>query len=131
LTVRIWDIGTGKSKCRFRCGKNVPVSMDLSADNQFLACGCMNGDVVVWNCVSGQTVWVRRPFDGRITDTKWSVDGSLLYGSDIDGRFWAFGKDGEVVMSNEAIASTIDSITVTDLNLVVTCGRSLRGGIVI
>jgi WD40 repeat protein len=91
----------------------------------------MNGTVVLWNATDERKLWVKREFEGCITDLHWSSDGSLLYASDLDGRFWAFKTDGERVVSTEAIASTIDSITVTDMNLVVTCGRSVRGGVVI
>jgi WD40 repeat protein len=125
----VWDIGEGKEKVKFRCGKSIPVSLDLSPDNRFLACGCLNGDVVVWDCFGENSLWARRPFEGRTTDTKWSRDGKLLYGSNLNGKFWALKTEGEMAMNVEAVASTIDSITVTDMNLVVTSGRSLRGGI--
>jgi hypothetical protein len=76
-------------------------------------------------------IWQTRVFESRVTDVKFSGDGSLLYGSSLEGHFcaWHLGKteSPDLVMRGMSNASTIDSIVVTDRNLVCTTGRSLRG----
>lgn len=189
LSLRIWDIGTGRMITKLNCGRSTPLALDVHPNNQLVACGCENGSVILWDCSrspsDARAIWCKKAFNGRVTDVKFSQDGSLLLGSSIDGSLFAFnlkekeqsgsssttaietnsessefnffgddglessaagaigsgassgvigsrgryGGSGEIVMRTEAYASTIDSITVTDYNLVCTTGRSLRGNV--
>ncbi|KAK8882152.1 hypothetical protein M9Y10_044792 [Tritrichomonas musculus] len=177
LSVRVWDIGTGRMITKLNCGRSVPLAVDVHPNNQLVACGCDDGTVMLWDCskspTDARTLWCnKKAFDNRVTDVKFTQDGSLLLGSCIDGSLNAFnlkerergssavveiynnendnndnnddnnndnntsdnngvtsGDFGDVVMRTEAYASTIDSITVTDYNLVCTTGRSLRGNV--
>ncbi|OHS96690.1 hypothetical protein TRFO_09855 [Tritrichomonas foetus] len=134
LTLRIWDVGSAKEKIKFHCGRSIPLSIDVHPNNTLVACGCENGTVMLWDSAAGKRLWAQNPFETRITDVKFTSDGSLLIGSAIDGSLCAFNlknENGEVVMNTKAYASTIDSITITKQNLVCTTGRSLRGGILI
>jgi hypothetical protein len=69
-----------------------------------------------------------------VTSVEFSGDGALLYAGSIEGHFcaWNVMRGGltdapDLVMKGMSNASTIDSIVVTDKNLVCTTGRSLRG----
>lgn len=139
-TLRIWDIGTGKMISKFQCGRSIPLTIDVHPNNQFVACGCEDGRVILWDASTtpndAHGLWCQSAFDSRVTDVKFSEDGSLLLASSIDGEICAFNlkdenKSGTIMMRTNAYASTIDSITVTRYNLVCTTGRSLRGGIYI
>ena len=175
---------------KLNCGRSTPLAIDVHPNNQLVACGCENGSVMLWDCSrnpsDARAIWCKKAFDSRVTDVKFTQDGSLLLGSCIDGSLCAFnlkekekekepsvgsssqieifndqsdfgflsedgignaaglessaslasgglrgrfGGTGEIVMRTEAYASTIDSITVTDYNLVCTTGRSLRGNV--
>lgn len=134
LSIRVWDIGTGDQMAKFACGASVPRAVDISRDNRLLACGCDDGSVVLWDAVSGVHKWTSREIDSRLTDVKFTADGTLLMASSLDGRVcaWNLKAEGPVVaMKDAAVASTIDSMTVTDLNLVCTAGRSTLGDVAV
>jgi WD40 repeat protein len=120
----------GKPIAHFCCGESMPVALAVHPQNGYIACGCVDGSVVLWNAEGGQLVWTSRPYASRITDVAFSGDGSLLYGATLDGQFCAWNVASgasDLVMHGETNGSTIDSITVTERNLVCTTGRSLRG----
>ena len=134
LTVRIWDVGQGNEVAKFRCGKLMPLALDVHPANTMLACGCRNGGLIIWDALSGKHKWTEKPFESPVTDVKFSADGTLLFASSLEGQFCAVALEPEepaVVMHIEANGATIDSITVTERNLVLTTGRSLRGGVLI
>jgi hypothetical protein len=130
LTLKVWDVGMGKPIAHFCCGESMPVTLGVHPRNGYIACGCVDGSVVLWKGEEGELVWASRPYASRITDVAFSGDGSLLYGATLDGQFCAWNVASgasDCVMHGESNGSTIDSITVTERNLVCTTGRSLRG----
>lgn len=134
LTVRIWDVGKGEQRAEFRCGKSMPLALDIDPRNTLLACGCRDGSVIIWDAVSGQHKWTGKLFESSVTDVKFSADGNLLFSTSLEGQFCGVSVESEepsIVMNVEANAATMDSITVTERNLVLTTGRSRRGGVLI
>lgn len=136
LTMRIWDVGTGQQKAKFNCGRSPPIALDVSPCNEFIACGCENGSVILWKSDVGEKVWVSSEqfHSSPISDVKFSNDGSILLASSISGKICAWdvkALNPECIFQSETTASTIDSITITNQNLVCTSGRSTRGGILI
>lgn len=51
--VKLWDLSTGKEKFSFHFPDTVP-SMSFSADSKFLATGCRDGYVRVWDLENGK-----------------------------------------------------------------------------
>jgi len=134
LTVRVWDVGTDRQSARFGCGRSAPVALDVHPDNRLLACGCTNGTVALWDVASSAHQWTSKEFDSCVTDVKLSADGALPLSSSIYGCIWACNLEADecaVVMKCGAEGPTSGSITVTDINLARTTGRSLRGSVVI
>jgi WD40 repeat protein len=131
LSVRVWDIGTGAQMARFGCGSTSPMALAVSRKNKYIACGCTDGTVVLWGMPEGKIIWQSRICESVVTGLEFSEDGTLLYASTLDAHFTAWNlvnaEQPDVVMRAVASASTIDSIVVTNQNLVCTTGRSIRG----
>ncbi|KAH0789041.1 Transcription initiation factor TFIID subunit 5 [Histomonas meleagridis] len=116
LTMRVWDIASGNQTAMFSCGRSPPIALDVSPNNNLVACGCENGNVILWSMEKGVKVWDVNEFGSPVSDLKFTNDGSVLLASSISGALCAWNvhdnnNNSECVLKTDAIASTIDSIT--------------------
>ena len=95
----MWELGTDK-QVGLLLGNETPVlSIAISKSGEFIAAGCGDGSVVMWQLpTSDFTVYLEitpwREFQvqehGQITDLVFSQDGNLLYTADAGGfvKIW-------------------------------------------
>jgi hypothetical protein len=115
-------VGSGAQTAHFSYETSTPIAVAVHPHNSFVGLDALT---LMFCCGTGREV------ESRVTDVEFSGDGSLLYASYLEGHLWAWNlgkmEEPELIMRGMSNASTIDSIVVTDRNLVCTAGRSLRG----
>lgn len=74
--VRLWEMGTASPK-RFFSWKGSPVSLGLSPDGKWIACGCQDNSVHAWKTVSGKDLEMSG-YPLKVKEVAWSRDGRYL-----------------------------------------------------
>lgn len=127
--IRLWDVGTAKMIEQFDIKNDIPTSLGIHHESKLIACGGLKGTVFLFDVNSSNKIPTEL-FTGdnyQINDVKFTNDGKWLIAGSSSGKICAWSLDGTVFDSCEAQASTIDSICMTNQNLIVTSGRSLKG----
>lgn len=132
-TVKFWDLDSHDPYIGSFSVPSPPTSVSLDPTNTKLAVGMKNGLVALWDTQTGVRMWQSgNDLDTMITETKFTLDGSLLLAASVNGLLggWKY-EDNEMVMKVDAVSSTLDAMIITSRNSVITAGRSLRGDITI
>ena len=110
-----------------------PTCVCLDPSNAHIAIGMRDGTVELWKSETGIKLWQQKELETACTDIKITRDGSIIITSSLDGylRYWRCDDKGEMLLTIDAISSTVDTICITERNSVLTAGRSLRGDIVL
>ena len=110
-----------------------PTCVCLDPSNSHIAIGLRDGSVELWDSQKGIKLWQQKELETACTDIKITLDGSIIIASSLDGylRYWRCDEKGEMLLTIDAISSSIDTICITERNSVLTAGRSLRGEVVL
>ena len=130
--IRLWDVGTAKMIEQFDMKNEIPTALAIHPQGNLIACGSLHGTVTLFDINSSRKTPTEletneNDFNRQITDVKFTYDGKWLVASSSSGRICTWSLDGIVYDFCEAQASTIDSICITNKNLIVTAGRSTKG----
>ena len=127
--VRLWDVGTAKMIEQFDIKNDIPTSLAIHPECKLIACGGLKGTVFLFDINSARKVPTELEASNgcQINDVKFTNDGKWLIAGSSSGRICAWSLNGVVYDYCEAQASTIDSICISNQNLIITAGRSLKG----
>ena len=126
--IRLWDIGTGNCVAKFNCDGSIPATIALDNSERHIVAACDDGKIFIWDGFTGK---LEKEIHGtpNISHCVFTSSDEFLLVSDLDGKLTGYqtNKNFEYGFRVHSDASTIDSITVSERNLVVVCGRSIRG----
>jgi WD40 repeat protein len=94
----VWDVQTGQlvmvmNKSSDPTGWSEMISLDWSPEGSRIASGYLNGDIIIWNAISGERLFTIREYVSHRSDANgldWSPDGKFLATAHQDGitRVW-------------------------------------------
>jgi WD40 repeat protein len=90
MTVRLWELATGKERLRLRFDRNTVTSIAFAADGRSLVLGTKDGSLVVRHLFSGATVEKAEAHKDAVTALNFSADGKTLVtaSKDTTGLLW-------------------------------------------
>ena len=129
--IRLWDVGTAKMINQFDFIDDTPTALAYSSELSCIACGGLKGTVLIYDINAPDAVATKLQVSSdcncQINDVKFTNDGKWLIAGSSNGKIFAWSFNGEENDICEAQASTIDSICITNQNLIITAGKSLKG----
>jgi WD domain, G-beta repeat len=98
--VRVFSVTTGQWRAQFPARANI-VCMAFSPDCRFLAGGCMDGSVMIWDLKTRRLCERSDTEESPITAVAWGGSGDLLACGSLNGRvaWWGFIRDGDGALS--------------------------------
>jgi hypothetical protein len=128
--VKHWDIRNGQAihNIRFDGAARPTVIRAHPTSQEIVVCGFADGSLQ-WFDIAGETCDVKSIGDTAITDVQFTQDGDVILVAQTDGSLTICDilDRPRFVGTVRAEASTIDSIGISEYDLVMTVGQSTRG----
>ena len=88
FSVNLWDLKTGKRAATLP--EVVAIDLAFSADSQFLAAGCRDHSIRIWNSANGEQIRVLRGHRHRVHGIAFSPDSERIASASYDTtvKFW-------------------------------------------
>jgi WD40 repeat protein len=83
-SVRLWEMATGRERCRLAGNHHLVACLAFSPDGKFLALGSSDGTVRVWDPVLGKELRSLEGHRGIVNSVAFSRDGKRLVSGSTD-----------------------------------------------